>query len=75
MEGRVRLFNEKQGYGFIEPSDPNQPKDVYVHFSAIQGGGFKSLKAGQKVKFVIIEGAKGPQAANVEVIEDSTYGE
>lgn len=72
MLGRVRLFNEKQGYGFIVPEDGSE--DIYVHFSAILGGGFKSLAAGQKVKFVIVEGAKGPQAANVTVVEDSTYG-
>lgn len=66
MEGKVKTFNEEKGFGFIET--PDQP-DVFVHFSAIQGGGYKSLTPGQTVKFVIVEGPRGPQAANVTVLD------
>ena len=66
MEGRVKNFNEEKGFGFIEV--PEQP-DVFVHFSAIIGGGYKTLTPGQTVKFVIVEGPRGPQAANVTVVE------
>lgn len=66
MEGRVKTFNEEKGFGFIET--PDQP-DVFVHFSAIQGGGYKNLTPGQMVKFVIVEGPRGPQAANVTVVD------
>jgi len=60
--GRVKWFNEKKGFGFIEQeSGP----DVFVHFRAIQGGGFKTLTEGQAVSFEVEDGAKGPQAANV----------
>jgi CspA family cold shock protein len=62
MQGKVKWFNAEKGYGFIESSDG---KDVFVHFSAIQSEGFKSLDEGQAVEFDIVEGARGPQAANV----------
>ncbi len=62
MTGSVKWFNADKGYGFIE-SEGND--DVFVHFSAIQGDGFKSLEEGQKVEFDIVEGNRGPQAANV----------
>ncbi|MFD1903638.1 cold shock domain-containing protein [Paenibacillus rhizoplanae] len=63
MEGKVKWFNaEKKGYGFIETADGG---DVFVHFSAIQTDGFKTLDEGQSVEFDIVEGARGPQAANV----------
>lgn len=65
MRGTVRNFNEDKGFGFIML--PGQD-DVFVHFSAIQSGGYKTLKAGDSVDFVIIEGPRGPQAANVKVI-------
>ena len=55
-------FNESKGYGFITVDDG---KDVFVHYSAIQGDGFKTLNEGQKVSFDIVNGEKGPQAANV----------
>lgn len=69
MRGRVKAFNLAKGFGFIEPDTSDEP-DVFVHFSAIQGGGYKSLEVGQAVSFVIVEGPRGPQAANVVVIED-----
>ena len=60
--GKVKWFNEKKGYGFIEQEGG---KDVFVHFDAIQMDGFKTLREGEEVTFDIVEGAKGPQAANV----------
>jgi CspA family cold shock protein len=64
-EGTVKWFNDSKGYGFIEQD--NGP-DVFVHFSAIQSEGFKSLAEGDRVSFEITEGQKGPQAANVRKI-------
>lgn len=64
-EGKVKWFNAEKGFGFIEREGD---ADVFVHFSAIQGEGFKSLEEGQEVSFEIEEGARGPQAANVEKI-------
>ncbi|MEM7932289.1 transcription antiterminator/RNA stability regulator CspE [Morganella morganii] len=63
MKGHVKWFNESKGFGFITPADGS--KDVFVHFSAIQGAGFKTLGEGQQVEFTIENGAKGPAAANV----------
>ncbi len=60
--GKVKWFNESKGFGFIEQESG---EDVFVHFSAIAGEGFKTLKEGQKVQFEITKGPKGPQAANV----------
>ena len=60
--GKIKWFNEQKGYGFIQQD--NGP-DVFVHFTAIQGEGFKTLTEGQRVEFDVIEGEKGPQAANV----------
>lgn len=62
MQGKVKWFNAEKGYGFIEGEDG---KDVFVHFSAIQTDGFKTLDEGQMVSFEVVEGARGPQAANV----------
>ncbi|MGG1518900.1 cold shock domain-containing protein [Paenibacillus oryzisoli] len=62
MQGKVKWFNAEKGYGFIEREDGG---DVFVHFSAIQTEGFKTLDEGQAVEFDIVEGARGPQAANV----------
>ena len=61
-EGKVKWFNEGKGFGFIEKSDGG---DVFVHFSAIQAAGFKTLTEGQSVSFDIVDGKKGPAAENV----------
>jgi len=63
VTGTVKWFNESKGYGFISPSDGSS--DVFVHFSAIEGGGFKTLKEGQTVSFDVEDGPKGPQAVRV----------
>lgn len=60
--GTVKWFNNEKGFGFITVDGGD---DVFVHFSAIQGDGFKSLEEGQEVEFTIVEGARGPQAAEV----------
>lgn len=60
--GKVKWFNDAKGYGFIEQEGGS---DVFVHYTAIQGEGYKSLQEGQEVTFEVVEGAKGPQAANV----------
>ena len=60
--GKVKWFNDSKGYGFIEQENG---EDVFVHFSAVQQDGFKSLKTGEKVEFEIVQGPKGPQASNV----------
>ncbi|MFB8241119.1 transcription antiterminator/RNA stability regulator CspE [Kitasatospora purpeofusca] len=66
VNGQVKWFNEAKGFGFITPEDGS--KDVFVHFSAIQGTGFKTLVEGQNVQFEIEAGQKGPSAANVTVV-------
>ncbi len=62
MTGKVKWFNAEKGYGFIEREDGG---DVFVHFSAIQSDGFKTLEEGQSVEFDVVEGNRGEQAANV----------
>jgi len=65
VTGTVKFFNDTKGFGFIEQeSGP----DVFVHFSAISGDGFRTLSEGQKVEFTVTQGQKGPQAADVRVI-------
>ncbi|MBK0004137.1 RNA chaperone/antiterminator CspA [Erwinia sp. S43] len=66
MTGLVKWFNAEKGFGFISPTDGS--KDVFVHFSAIQNNGFKTLEEGQKVEFTIENGQKGPAAANVTAL-------
>lgn len=65
MQGKVKWFSAEKGYGFIEKQDGG---DVFVHFSAIQQEGYKSLAEGEEVEFEIVDGARGPQAANVRKI-------
>jgi len=65
MQGKVKWFNAEKGFGFIEREDGD---DVFVHFSAINAEGYKSLEEGQEVSFEIVEGNRGPQAANVSKI-------
>jgi CspA family cold shock protein len=63
--GRVKWFNNSKGYGFIEIEGG---KDVFVHFSAIEGSGYRSLEEGQAVEFEVTQGTKGPQASNVKPV-------
>ncbi|MCY0879216.1 MAG: cold shock domain-containing protein [Firmicutes bacterium] len=62
MTGRVKWFSAEKGYGFLEREDGG---DVFVHFSAINGEGFRTLNEGERVEFDVVEGDRGPQAANV----------
>lgn len=66
MEGRVKWFSNEKGYGFIEREDGRG--DVFVHYTGIQGDGFRSLDEGERVSFEVTQGAKGPQAINVTKI-------
>ncbi|AYC29437.1 cold-shock protein [Paenisporosarcina cavernae] len=66
-QGKVKWFNNEKGYGFIEYNDG---EDVFVHFTGIQGEGFKSLEEGESVQFEITEGNRGPQASNVMKTND-----
>ena len=67
LQGKVAWFNNAKGFGFLNRNDGEA--DVFVHYSAIQAEGYKSLKEGQKVEFEIVKGQKGPQAEDVRVIE------
>jgi CspA family cold shock protein len=64
-EGKVKWFNERKGFGFIETDEGN---DVFVHFSAIQDSGFRTLQEGQRVSFEVQQGQKGPAAGNVRAL-------
>jgi CspA family cold shock protein len=65
LTGKVKWFNDAKGYGFIERPDGD---DVFVHYTAIQGTGFRSLSEGQEVEFEVVDGPKGKQAANVSKV-------
>ena len=65
-QGTVKWFNDEKGYGFIEPDDGSE--DVFVHFSGIAGGGFRSLQEGEKVSYEVTRGKKGMQAENVSKV-------
>jgi len=65
-QGTVKWFNAEKGYGFITPDDGS--KDLFVHFSEIQGSGYRSLDEGQKVEFEVGQGQKGPQAQQVRAV-------
>lgn len=65
-KGTVKWFNAEKGYGFISVEDED---DVFVHYSAIESEGFKTLEEGQEVEFEVTDGARGPQAANVNKLE------
>ena len=65
-QGTVKWFNAEKGYGFIEPEDGSA--DVFVHYSSIEGSGFKTLEENQRVEFEIGEGQKGPQAQEVRAL-------
>ncbi len=64
-KGKVKWFNDAKGYGFIEREEG---EDVFVHFTAIAGDGFRTLAEGQEVEFEVVQGTKGPQAENVTVV-------
>ncbi|MCP5047271.1 MAG: cold-shock protein [bacterium] len=66
QKGKVKWFDTKKGFGFIQSEEGS---DVFVHYTSIQTPGFKNLEEGQEVTFDITEGKKGPQAANVQVVE------
>jgi CspA family cold shock protein len=65
-KGTVKWFNDSKGFGFITPEDGS--KDCFVHFSAIQGSGFRTLAEGAQVEFDVVQGQKGPAAENVTVV-------
>lgn len=67
MQGTVQFFNNQKGWGFLRPSDGG--KDVFVHYSAIASEGYKKLEEGQRVSFDVVEGKKGPQADNVQILD------
>lgn len=69
-KGTVKWFNNAKGFGFIGPDDGS--KDLFVHYSAIQLQGYKALHEGQKVEYEVAQGEKGPQAANVKLLDTET---
>ncbi len=66
--GTVKWFNDQKGFGFITREDGE--KDCFVHYTAIQGSGFKSLREGERVEFDVVQGDKGPAAENVRIVEE-----
>ncbi|MFQ5745964.1 MAG: cold shock domain-containing protein [Gemmatimonadota bacterium] len=71
--GRVKWFDDSKGYGFITPEDGS--KDCFVHHTAIEGTGFKSLAEGERVEYDVVEGTKGPAAANVKRLGEADTSE
>lgn len=69
LKGKVKWFNSSKGFGFIEQEGGG--KDVFVHYSAIQGKGYKALSEGEVVEFEVVEGPKGPQASKVIKLNDN----
>ena len=67
QKGKVKWFNADKGFGFVTPDDGSP--DVFVHFSAIEGQGYRSLSEGQEVEFEVVAGPKGPQAAHLRPVE------
>ncbi len=68
IAGKVKWFNDSKGFGFISREDGE--KDCFVHHTAIQGEGFKTLREGERVEFEVVQGTKGPAAQNVTKLED-----
>ena len=64
--GTVKWFNDAKGFGFVTPDDGSE--DLFAHYTAIKMGGFKSLKEGQKVSYEVVQGAKGRQASNIQLV-------
>ncbi|GAB6057371.1 cold-shock protein [Desulfonatronum parangueonense] len=69
LQGIVKWFSKQKGYGFITPDGQEDGKDVFVHFSAIEGNGFKTLREGARVSFEIVDGDKGLQASQVQELD------
>ena len=67
--GLVKWFNDSKGYGFIQAADDQEQRDIFVHYTAITGEGFKTLAEGQAVSFELVDSPKGPQALNVAKVE------
>ena len=67
VTGTIKWFNDQKGFGFITREDGE--KDCFVHYTAIQGEGFKSLREGERVEFDVVQGEKGPAAENVRIVE------
>jgi CspA family cold shock protein len=68
--GKVKWFNNAKGYGFVLPDDGGE--DLFIHYSAIQMDGYKTLKAGQEIQFEVVEGPKGLHAVNIQDVEEHT---